>query len=1293
MKLKLSYLKLLLIGGALFLSSCFALTSSISNPFTSSSASISSSVSSVSSSEVISSSSSSEIISSSSISSSSSSSSSSSQVTSSSSSSSATPVVVGVGLYDYSNQLLSTMTGEQLEEGFVVRLQYSNGALVPTVDYTIAWDGLDIEQPLPGEYEVVISYLTFTHTVLITIEPPEIVDLTIYDAVGIPVTQLTMGSINGPLVVKAMLDNGTEIIINDYTIDDGSFDENNPVPGTYTITFSYMGFDASFELVVPVLTSLGIIVNPTSVPNLKLGESFNPNLLEVYELYADGRTELLNYSLSQFYIENLAQFNPTTPGSYTLTVIRNQFETTFELIVIDPTDVTQVKVNATNWNNTVPLNASVISFDGLIVSALVDGEWITLTASEYNIVGAIRPDYAGVYPLQVLYHDKVSNYFNLYVVDTEDDSVVDFFIDSWGFADIIDYPLYDFTNLMTVINYRALLGNGVIMTVDNGITTRVLKPNRTEFVPLFDEFNQPVRVPAGIYTIEATAVIGGVTFKDTWEVEVLGSSITQTDFEVEYAQGPILVEYGSNFDLSTLIHTYIEGYRIYSNGVRSRFYDFYVNYNPTFDTKVPGAYIFTAVDGTYDMTFEVVVLPPSFDQFGQLLVDAEPLLPDDLTGNYVYFFPDDSSSAVITLELVDESATFVVYEGNTLVFQGTSTTNGFEVLMAHDVYARNLVITLNSQGVFTTLNLHLRRVNDTLGLTINGQDVFFDEYNWGTIIVGRDDPFFTYQVTYEPGYRVDVYYNYEKVVGSPVNFDNGAMHNLEVVLLFEGDRIDSYNVMIRRDPIIEGFLINGVEYTNTLEDGITYEIHLTSYANQLTIQPIFEQGIDPSLYDVTIMNHIDRVEIVGPMDIEITDYFFMADLRRVGESTPLEFYDIWLTYSPDIEPWTSFTVNGDDVGYAPMTYYIDNEDLFVSFEYGYLEGYSLSVVAPDGTTSSPPTTGFFHPIYGGDNKFLFILTNGTHTYRYPVEIARYSSGLEWDIQSITVKGYTVDRSYNYMDYGIARVPEGTVITTSDFVVTLKAGAYIHHMSWMQFAPNQFLMTAYNALDEVMGYYSVDILPTTPDYIVNLEFDYANWFVETTPGTYQVEGLYLDGQAGVTEYALFLEVYDSTALISFGEQEVTNGLPLYVTAVVGWNVYDVTVSIGEVDTVYQIGVQVEGFDMDLFSIEIADTMFTWSLSESDFIRRPDGVYLTLAPVIIPPPMPVTTTIVYWSWDDVTYLDNDMTTTNGLMPTYTEIDLPILYENEHWWVQFYVVIDDVYYLTLIPIDDGSHVGGMK
>lgn len=251
-----------------------------------------------------------------------------------------------------------------------------------------------------GTHDITISYGGKTTTVTVTVKEPEVKELKVehtsltYTAgayfypnqIGTVTASYTYGNdkeinISECDLILTLPDNTTAPVDSSYQF---------KTAGTYTLTVSYSGQEATVEITVNPATVTGIEVtqNPTKMTYIS-GESFNPAGMTVSEVYSDGtKTAVTDYTWSP---------EPLTEDNAVVTISYGGQSTTVEVTILGGNNSYDAKTKT----------YSIATADGLeFVADLVNGgktdiditldKDITLTG-EWTPIGNYENRYTGTF--------------------------------------------------------------------------------------------------------------------------------------------------------------------------------------------------------------------------------------------------------------------------------------------------------------------------------------------------------------------------------------------------------------------------------------------------------------------------------------------------------------------------------------------------------------------------------------------------------------------------------------------------------------------------------------------------------------------------------------------------------------------------------------------------------------------------------------------------------------------------------------------------------------------------------
>ncbi len=218
------------------------------------------------------------------------------------------------------------LEGQELDlTGITVTAMYDNGDSETITKYDVT--GYDKNKV--GNQNVTVSFGGFTASFTVTVKAKTVTGIKILSEPN--TKEFAEGSaidVSG-LVLQAQYDNGTTGLITDYTIN--GYDKNTV--GKQTVTISYGGFGATFDVEVTAKILTGITLDTT---NMKMsyieGQSLNVSGLVVKAKYNNGTEQTV--ARSDY---NVSGYSRNQKGIQTVTVEYEGFTAQFDVEVVDKT--------------------------------------------------------------------------------------------------------------------------------------------------------------------------------------------------------------------------------------------------------------------------------------------------------------------------------------------------------------------------------------------------------------------------------------------------------------------------------------------------------------------------------------------------------------------------------------------------------------------------------------------------------------------------------------------------------------------------------------------------------------------------------------------------------------------------------------------------------------------------------------------------------------------------------------------------------------------------------------------
>lgn len=218
------------------------------------------------------------------------------------------------------------LEGQELDlTGMTVTALYDNGDSEAITKYDVT--GYDKNKV--GNQNITVSFGGFTASFIVTVKAKTVTGIKILSEPNKKeFKEGTAIDVSG-LVLQAQYDNGTTALITDYTVN--GYDKNTI--GTQTITISYGGFDATFDVEVTEKTLTGITLDTA---NMKMsyieGQSLNVSGLIVKAQYDNGTEQTV--ARSDY---NVSGYSRNQKGIQTVTVEYQGFKAQFDVEVVDKT--------------------------------------------------------------------------------------------------------------------------------------------------------------------------------------------------------------------------------------------------------------------------------------------------------------------------------------------------------------------------------------------------------------------------------------------------------------------------------------------------------------------------------------------------------------------------------------------------------------------------------------------------------------------------------------------------------------------------------------------------------------------------------------------------------------------------------------------------------------------------------------------------------------------------------------------------------------------------------------------
>lgn len=218
------------------------------------------------------------------------------------------------------------LEGQELDlTGMTVTALYDNGDSEAIIKYDVT--GYDKNKV--GNQNITVSFGGFTASFIVTVKAKTVTGIKILSEPNKKeFKEGTAIDVSG-LVLQAQYDNGTTALITDYTVN--GYDKNTI--GTQTITISYGGFDATFDVEVTEKTLTGITLDTA---NMKMsyieGQLLNVSGLIVKAQYDNGTEQTV--ARSDY---NVSGYSRNQKGIQTVIVEYQGFKAQFDVEVVDKT--------------------------------------------------------------------------------------------------------------------------------------------------------------------------------------------------------------------------------------------------------------------------------------------------------------------------------------------------------------------------------------------------------------------------------------------------------------------------------------------------------------------------------------------------------------------------------------------------------------------------------------------------------------------------------------------------------------------------------------------------------------------------------------------------------------------------------------------------------------------------------------------------------------------------------------------------------------------------------------------
>lgn len=311
---------------------------------------------------------------------------------------------------NYSKSLRVEYTGGPLAPGQMVdknklkvTLVMADGTTKLISDYSIEYK----PKVVSGTYPVKITYGSFTNFFNVTVKGNvTALELKVSYSGG----SLFVGEMinREDLVVRQLLSNGSELVINDYNID---FTPQKK-PGTYYCIINYDGLSIKFPVTIidkPVAEIESLVA--TYRGNVTVGMNLNTDKLSVIAHYVDGTTKALtqqDYALTYTVMDR--------PGTCLVTIEYGGCKT---VLNVDYVEATVISLNAEL--NKVSMYVGQVfdkSFIGTVTATMSNNKIVTPAKEEYSLalykgdkqVASNIPSEAGTYAAKLSYKGFVATY-------------------------------------------------------------------------------------------------------------------------------------------------------------------------------------------------------------------------------------------------------------------------------------------------------------------------------------------------------------------------------------------------------------------------------------------------------------------------------------------------------------------------------------------------------------------------------------------------------------------------------------------------------------------------------------------------------------------------------------------------------------------------------------------------------------------------------------------------------------------------------------------------------------------
>jgi hypothetical protein len=340
--------------------------------------------------------------------------------------------------------------------------------------------------------------------------------------------------------------------------------------------------------------------------------------------------------------------------------------------------------------------------------------------------------------------------------------------------------------------------------------------------------------------------------------------------------------------------------------------------------------------------------------------------------------------------------------------------------------------------------------------------------------------------------------------------------------------------------------------------------------------------------------------------------------------------------------------------------------------------------------ATDPASLYLSDITNRPHDFILRFTAAdAKVYRYKLTLQRFDN---WNINDY-VQGGTVWGEPAYADtdlagtnYAFVRIPTGTVLTTSDLVLTYEPG-YITSYEVELVNPALYRVAIY-AGEELIGYVEVEVLYTDLDAIlyVSMPFDdYEYYFLENEEAgdTIVLDQIIMNGVEGSATIDLRFGVFhDSAVLVSNGITYPNGGL-IPFTPMLGENTYTLTVIMNEIPRDYTLILDVMMFRELYFRTSLNSSDYEFASEISNYLYDINTeVYILNDTVYLP-----TTTMPFI----VTQLASNIQvipSANGTDPVAVEeqtYQINVIQDDPTFGdhVQFWILINGIAHRAIVPV----------